>query len=97
MQTAHTATPHQQPLLKGSCPVQPLDRVKFTPFDQSGLKTKVEGTVFHALDTSGGNWRIRIVRAGEPFPYGLDVNVFSQEGTFEILGKLDPERFPAFA
>jgi hypothetical protein len=52
--------------------------------------------VFNAQDTSGGNWRIRIVKAGEIFPYGLDVNVYSHEGTFEVLGQTKPV-FPAFA
>ena len=58
-----------QPSLTGLCPVQPLDRVKFVPFEQSGLKPTVTGTVFHSLDTSGGNWRVRVVREGESFPH----------------------------
>lgn len=97
MQTSSSASSSQQPPLRGFCPVQPLDRIKFKPFDRSGLKAEVEGTVFNTQDTSGGNWRIRIVRAGEPFPYGKDVNVFSHEGSFEVVGKLDPESFPAYA
>ncbi|MGF6281978.1 hypothetical protein ABH908_000535 [Pseudomonas frederiksbergensis] len=97
MQIQTSASIANQLPLRGFCPVQPLDRVKFTPFDQSGLKAEVEGTVFNCQDTSGGNWRIRIVKAGQPFPYGLDVNVFSHEGTFEVTGQLNPNRFPAFA
>lgn len=78
-----------QPSLTGLCPVQPLDRVKFVPFEQSGLKPTVTGTVFHSLDTSGGNWRVRVVREGESFPHGVSCNVYSHEGTFEVLGQLD--------
>lgn len=91
-----TQTSTQLPLC-GLCPVHPLDRVKFVPFDQSGLKAGVEGTVFNSQDTSGGNWRIRIVKAGQPYPYGLDVNVYSHEGTFEVTGQLNPDTFPALA
>lgn len=97
MQTQTPTTNTTQLPLHGLCPVQPLDRVKFIPFDQSGLKAEVEGTVFNSQDTSGGNWRIRIVKAGQPYPYGLDVNVYSHEGTFEVTGQLNPDTFPAFA
>lgn len=55
MQSTPSTVESSQPTLKGLCPVQPLDRVKFTPYDQSRLACVVEGTVFNAQDTSGGN------------------------------------------
>ncbi|MGE8065210.1 hypothetical protein [Pseudomonas sp. NPDC089569] len=97
MQTQTPSIDATQLTLRGLCPVQPLDRVKFTPFDQSGLKAQVEGTVFNTQDTSGGNWRIRIVKAGHSFPYGLDCNVYSHEGSFEVTGQLNPNIYPAYA
>jgi len=80
-----------------ACPVQPLDRVLFTPHDESGLSDLVSGTVFQALDTSGGNWRIRVVLLGEPFPNGRTCNVYSHEGSFQVLGTLNPDDLPATA
>lgn len=47
-----------------NCPVSPLDRVTFTPNEISELAPVISGTVFQALDTNLGNWRVRIVREG---------------------------------
>ncbi|RRV08761.1 hypothetical protein EGJ28_15940 [Stutzerimonas xanthomarina] len=73
-------------------PVRPHDQVVFTPH---GTGDVIRGTVFQSLDTSGGNWRVRIVLAGEPFPHGLSRNVYSHEGCFEITGALDVNGLPA--
>ncbi|WP_238560696.1 hypothetical protein [Pseudomonas veronii] len=80
-----------------SCPVNPLDRVTFTPHAISELAPAISGTVFQALDTNLGNWRVRIVRDGELFPHGVSANVYSDLGTFEVHGALNPDVQPAIA
>jgi len=73
-------------------PVRPLEKVIFTPHLAGET---VRGTVFHSLDTSAGNWRVRIVLEGEPFPHGLSRNVYSHEGSFKVTGVLDASALPA--
>lgn len=80
-----------------ACVVKPLDRVIFTPHEVSDLKPVITGTVFQTLDTNAGNWRVRIVRRDQPFPFGESVNVYSNGGTFELEGVLDPDLSPAIA
>ncbi|RMM39260.1 hypothetical protein QO021_28925 (plasmid) [Pseudomonas amygdali pv. lachrymans] len=80
-----------------SCPVSPLDRVTFTPYEISELAPAISGTVFQALDTNLGNWRVRIVREGESFPHGLSANVYSDHGTFKVHSALNPDVQPAIA
>lgn len=79
------------------CPVSALERVTFTPHEISELAPAISGTVFHALDTSSGNWRVRIVREGEPFPHGVSANVYTDLGAFEVHGALNPDLQPAIA
>lgn len=74
-----------------SCPVQPLDRVTFTPHEPSDLNPVVVGTVFQALDTHSGNWRVRVVKSGEDFPHGPSVNVYTNLGSFEVHSTLNPD------
>lgn len=80
-----------------NCPVSPLDRVTFTPNDISELAPVISGTVFQALDTNLGNWRVRIVREGGLFPHGVSANVYSNLGTFKVHGALNPDAQPAIA
>lgn len=80
-----------------ACTVKPLERVTFTPFEVSDLKPVISGTVFNALDTSSGNWRVRIVCTGQPFPFGESVNVYTHEGTFTVRDELNPDIQPAVA
>ena len=71
-------------------PVKPMDEVVFTPLATEHLKTVVRGRVMNTLNTSGGNWRCAVVLEGEPFPTGRSVNVYSHEGTFEVLAGIPP-------
>lgn len=80
-----------------NCPVSPLDRVTFTPNEISELAPVISGTVFQALDTNLGNWRVRIVREGGLFPHGVSANVYSNLGTFKVHGALNPDAQPAIA
>ncbi len=80
-----------------SCTVSPLDRVTFTPHEVSDLAPVISGTVFQALDTNLGNWRVRIVREGGLFPHGVSANVYSDHGTFKVHGALNPDSQPAVA
>ncbi len=83
--------------MTAACVVRPLDRVTYTPHEPSGLAPIIKGTVFDVLDTHSGNRRVRIVREGEDFPFGLSVNVYSNLGTFETHGVLDTQVHPAVA
>lgn len=80
-----------------SCPVSPLDRVTFTPHEVSELSPVISGTVFQALDTNLGNWRVRIVREGGLFPHGVSANVYTDHGTFQVHSALNPNVQPVIA
>ncbi|MBM3105603.1 hypothetical protein IIE18_10670 [Pseudomonas sp. V1] len=67
------------------CPVQPMDHVVFTSHVEGCLRPKIRGRVMNTLRTSAGNWRCAIVLDGQPFPTGNSVNVYSHEGTFEVV------------
>lgn len=88
------STPPQESLV---CVVKPLDRVTFTPYEVSALKPQISGTIFNTLDTNTGHWRVRIVRSGQSFPFGEAVNVYTNEGTFQVHGVLNPDTHPAVA
>ncbi|MBM5458532.1 hypothetical protein H8F21_13265 [Pseudomonas sp. P66] len=95
--TLSCSKPTSSSLQPVACVVKPLDRVTFTPHEPSALTPIIRGTVFNTLDTSSGNWRVRIVREGEAFPFGVSANVYTNLGTFEIHGVLDASVQPAIA
>lgn len=64
-------------------PVAEGDRIRFTSNDGQ----VIDGMAAQVLDTSGGNYRIKI-RTDEPSPQGggnISRTVYSQDGTFEPL------------
>lgn len=86
-----TIAPPSASRLLAPCPVQPLDRVTFTPHEPSDLNPVVAGTVCQVLDTHSGNWRVRVVKRGEDFPHGPSVNVYTNLGSFEVHSTLNPD------